>query len=174
MEISAATTSNVERKKSSDLSILSPSSSTRNKTTRKRSTPEKYVPFSANTTRIAKKKKEGRPPGTNSSKKNLKSTETVEDLESAVVIQDTVPIFSDDKIIEYERDAVAKRLLSDNDPDNIEYADAADESNDRFLRSIFKITKRNASNISWGGFVLGYIREIRLNDWGKEYFKTRK
>ena len=167
MEISASTT---ERKQHSDESILSPSSST--KLTRKRSTPEKYVPFSANTTSIAKKKKSIRPPSTNSSKK--KSTETVEDIESLVVIQDTVPILSDDEIMQLERDSVAKRLLAENDQDNLELANAADAANDLFLRSLLKITRRNASNISWGGFVLGYMREIRLNDFGKEYYKTSK
>jgi hypothetical protein len=169
MEISAATT---EQKQHSDESILSPSSSTRNQLTRKRSTPEKYVPFSANTTSIAKKKKSIRPPSTNSSKK--KSSETVEDIESLVVIQDTVPVLSDDQIMQLERDAVAKRLLAENDQDNLELANAADAANDLFLRSLLKITRRNASNISWGGFVLGYMREIRLNDFGKEYYKTSK
>lgn len=179
MEIAAVsdTTSHVEfsKKTNTDDSILSPSSYTRNKTTRKRTTPEKYIPFSANTTSISKKKKPGRPQGSTSSKFLHKSPDNIVDNDDSVaVIQDTIPVLSDDIIIGYERDAVAKRLLSDNDADNVALSDVANESEDRFLRSLFKITMRNASNISWGGFVLGYIREIRLNDWAKEYFKTCK
>jgi hypothetical protein len=179
-EISAVTSIANSRKDSllSSLpSVLSPSSHTRSQTTRKRSTPEKYVPTMVATVRrsidLTSSRKKSK--SSNTKKKGVEQNEVeIVDDDSTVVNEETSVIDNDDAMRELERDSLKKKSVSELDPDNTELADEAEESERRFMKRLFHIKVRNGNRISWAGFLLGYCREIVITEYAKQYMRTRK
>lgn len=180
VEISAISSINSSRKKvlTSNVSLLSPSSSTRSKATRKRTTPEKYQPDMGPSV-----KRKILPNVSSSSKEKdrvklekdrVKSVDII-DIDAEVEVQKDIPIVKDAVVLKLEQEAMEKIKIAELNPDKIEHVEAAEESERKFMKSLFKITLRNFQNITWPGWLFGYCREIRLTDFAKEtYLPKRK
>lgn len=169
---------------SSAISVLSPASSTRSKaTTRKRSTPEKYIPEMGTTTKRRADIFNTKNKPTSSNKKNKKPNDKeIVDVDSILPLPTPtrfnkvkqVPIVEDSEVEKYQRDAIAKKNIRDKDPDNTAKVDAYNASQRRFLQSLFEIKLRNYAKISWAGWLMGYCREIKVTACGLRYMKTSK
>jgi hypothetical protein len=183
IEISASSITNSRKPPPpANITLLSPSSHTRSRslTTRKRTTPEKYVP-SYNTSFKSRRSLE-----TSASKaKRCKSKSTPESKtpgnEVEIVVDDDdssvhEAVIVNDKayILECQNEAVALRLVSDEDKCNVIKLKEAENSQRRYIKSMCDITKRSSSNISWAGWTHGYFQEIRLSEYARIYRETGK
>ena len=170
---------------------LTPSASspaTRSQTTtksRKRSTPDKYVPpMFSNTKRsvdIASTSKRSKsavalskksPNDEEAHELNEINVEEIDD-DSTTANEPTTTIDTE-LLKKLERELIKKQNQAAKDSENTTVTDAADECERRFLKCLCELKIRNESRIGWAGFLLGYYREIRLTEYGKKYMKTRK
>lgn len=173
-------------------SITSPSTRSQN-TARKRKTPEKYIPTMVSTVKSPIKKSKTTSSSSEKGVSSLSVSPVKQEKDekrtllrpspshisspsnTVVEILDDEPSVLDSKMFQQlERDSIMKKSQADLEPDNSDVVLAAELSERRFLKSMFEIKTRNDSRITWAGYLLGYIREIHLNERGKEYMKTRK
>ena len=163
------------------INLSSPKTRSQSSSPRKRTTPDKYVPsynsgfkarriFNSNS---STKKAKTTTKSTTKPAKPKSDVENIED-EDDDSVREIFPALNNSTVLELESDAVAKRLASDEDPENTEKRTAANESERLFHKSLFNVTMRSNANISWAGWTLGIFREIRVSDYGKKYMKTRK
>lgn len=198
MEISTSTSTATDLRKAPPAcaqTMLSPASRTRSHSSRsigsrKRNTPEKFVPSfvptnkstrSMNIRAYAKRKKVAT---TSTSKEKVThktneeeipiSDDESEVLHAGVPLPITVPVVLDTVVSEYERNYKARKLLSEGDPDNQELIDRSNEAQRIFYKSLFKIDIRNKSNIKSQVWKLGICREIKVTEYGLNYMKTSK
>lgn len=172
VEISASNSVSHKQNKNSAISLLSPSSSTRSKATRKRSTPEKYEPSMRATVKRKTSPVKSRPKATTATKatKSPSQSQIVEVIDVENELPKEVPIPDNETVLKLERDAHEKLNKANMHPDDKAIIDAAEESERKFLKSLFKITWRNFSNITWPGWLFGYCREIRLTDFARDRY----
>jgi hypothetical protein len=206
MEVSTSTSTATDLRKAPPAcaqTMLSPSSRTRSHSSRsigsrKRNTPEKYVPSFVPTNKLtrsmnirayAKKRKkvatattstattstskEKVTPNTNEEEIAISDDES-EVVHAGVPLPITVPVLVDTVVSEYERNYKARKLLSEGDPDNQELIDRSNEAQRIFYKSLFKIDIRNKSNIKSQVWKLGICREIKVTEYGLNYMKTSK
>ncbi len=181
-KISASSLANTRKPPPPSSIILSPSSNTRSHTSRKRSTPEKYVP-SYNSSYKSRRISNSLIKHNSSKKKQKKSAtkSTTPNSEVEIIINDDdsneaeVTNATDNSfVMDLENEAVAKRLLSDDDPKNKVYSDAAIDSERCFYKALCDITPRSNRNIGWVGWTHGIFKVIKLSDYGKKYVNASK
>jgi hypothetical protein len=153
IEISAKSSTGSSRKNppsSMSSSILSPSPTTRSQTTtRKRSTPDKFVPDMVSTKRrIDLTGTTKRSKSSNGKAKMAADVEIVDDDSTVVHEAEVIPVIGNDKIRELERDSIRKKSIADLDPDNTVLSDASEAAERKFLKSLFEIKLRNGSRIT--------------------------
>ena len=194
MEVSTSTSTATDLRKAppaSAKSMLSPrtrSHSPRSIGSRKRNTPEKFVPSfvptnkstrSMNIRSYAKRKKLATTSKEKVTHKTNEEEIPISDDESEVVnpsvpLPITVPVVVDTVVSEYERNYKASKLLSAGDPENQELIDRSNEAQRTFYKSLFKIDIRNKSNIKSQVWKIGICREIKVTEYGLNYMKTSK
>jgi hypothetical protein len=76
--------------------------------------------------------------------------------------------------MDLENEAYPKRLLSDEDPSNTVYSDAAKESERRFYKSLCLITPRSNRNIGCVGLTHGIFKIIKVSEYGTKYVNASK
>lgn len=164
-------------------SVCSPT--TRSQTlpkSRKRTTPDKYVPTMVTSPRknldYPSSKRSKVVPKTTASNKEYESDSDVEEIDddetTVEEVKDAVSTIDIELLKKYERDLIKKKSKAALQEDNILLNDEADLDERNFLKLLFELKVRNESRISWAGFLLGYVREIKLTEYGIKYMKTRK
>jgi hypothetical protein len=151
---------------------------------RKRSTPEKYVPpMFSNTKRnldTATTSKRSKIVVSSKQSPNDEEAHEVEEIDVEEIDDDSstanegTTTIDTELLKKLERELIKKQSKAAKDSENTKVTDAADECERRFLKCLCQLKIRNESRIGWAGFLLGYYREIRLTEYGKKYMKTRK